>query len=304
MYLHNNKELFREVIISTANDLELVVPIVEKDYYVTMILKYLSEKCPDCVFKGGTSLSKCHHAIDRFSEDIDIAFSNKLTQGMRKKLKNNTIAELSTLLKMPITDWEKARSRRDYNCYTFSYVPLEGFPSLGRLLQGVKMEVSLASISFPTVTLPVESYVYQFLQKENIDIINEYNLTPFNMKVQGLDRTFVDKVFAICDYYLQGKIKRYSRHIYDIYMLLPKIKIDTNLKILISNVRKVRSEMSICPSAKKGVNIRNLLIEIIEKDIYKNDYADITTYFQNHPVKYEDAISSIQYIIDNDLFAE
>lgn len=115
MLLHNNKELFREVVISTAEELRLVVPIVEKDYYVTMILKKLSVECPDCVFKGGTSLSKCHHIIDRFSEDIDIAFSNKLTQGMKKHLKNDTIAGISNVLEMPILNWENARSRRDYN---------------------------------------------------------------------------------------------------------------------------------------------------------------------------------------------
>lgn len=39
MFLHNDKELFQEVIVSAAEDLGLVVPIVEKDYYVTMILK-------------------------------------------------------------------------------------------------------------------------------------------------------------------------------------------------------------------------------------------------------------------------
>ncbi len=32
MLLHNDKELFREIVVSTAEDLELVVPIVEKDY--------------------------------------------------------------------------------------------------------------------------------------------------------------------------------------------------------------------------------------------------------------------------------
>lgn len=79
MFLHEDKELFREVIVATAEDLGIVVPIVEKDYYVTMILKMLSEEKPDCVFKGGTSLSKCHHAIERFSEDVDISFSNRLT---------------------------------------------------------------------------------------------------------------------------------------------------------------------------------------------------------------------------------
>ena len=49
----------------------------EERQYAIRILKELSEKCPTCVFKGGTSLSKCHHVIDRFSEDIDISFSDK-----------------------------------------------------------------------------------------------------------------------------------------------------------------------------------------------------------------------------------
>lgn len=44
-----------------------------------MILKQLAKAEPKCVFKGGTSLSKCHHVIDRFSEDIDITFSDRLT---------------------------------------------------------------------------------------------------------------------------------------------------------------------------------------------------------------------------------
>ena len=172
MLLHNDKELFREVVISTAEKLGLVVPIVEKDYYVTMILKKLSVECPDCVFKGGTSLSKCHHVIDRFSEDIDIAFSNNLSQVMRKHLKNDTIAGISDALGMPILNWENTRSRRDYNCYTFLYEPLEGSVTEEMLTQGVKLEISLASLSFPTVNLPVESYMYHYLMKENMDIVD------------------------------------------------------------------------------------------------------------------------------------
>lgn len=302
MLLHKDKELFREVIISTAEELGVVVPIVEKDYYVTMILKLLSEKTPDCVFKGGTSLSKCHHVIDRFSEDIDIAFSNQLTQGMRQKLKNVTIAGISEELELPIIDWEAARSRRDYNAYTFSYEPLEGYISEGQLIPGVKMEVSLASLSFPTVELPVESYVYQYLIKENADVIDEYDLHPFTMKVQGIDRTLADKVFAICDYYLQGKTKRYSRHIYDIYMLLPKVPLSEEFKALVKQVRAVRAEMSICPSAAEGVDVPALLQEIINKGVYKEDYASITTYFQRHPLRYEEAIGAVKTIAESGAF--
>ncbi|MCQ2535707.1 MAG: nucleotidyl transferase AbiEii/AbiGii toxin family protein [Lachnospiraceae bacterium] len=304
MFLHNDKELFQEVIVSAAEDLDLVVPIVEKDYYVTMILKKLSIWCPECVFKGGTSLSKCHHVIDRFSEDIDISFSDKLTQGMRKKLKNETIAGISEELSLPIIDWENARSRRDYNAYTFSYDPIEGYVSEGRLIHGVKMEVSLASLSFPTVELPVESYVYQYLMKENEDIVDEYDLHPFTMKVQDIDRTLADKVFAICDYYLQGKTKRYSRHIYDIYMLLPKVELDEEFKDLVKQVRAVRAKMSICPSAAGGVNVPAVLLEIIDKEVYKDDYASITAYFQKEPVSYNDAIKAVKFVAESGVFAE
>ena len=39
MYLHEDKDLFREAVMSAATSLGQPVPIVEKDYYVTMILK-------------------------------------------------------------------------------------------------------------------------------------------------------------------------------------------------------------------------------------------------------------------------
>ena len=46
--------------------------IIEKDYYVTLVLRELAKQVPNLLFKGGTSLSKCYKIIDRFSEDIDI----------------------------------------------------------------------------------------------------------------------------------------------------------------------------------------------------------------------------------------
>lgn len=85
------------------------------------------------------------------------------------------------------------------------------------LIQGVKMEVVLSSISFPTIVLDVDSYVYQYLSRDNMDIADEYGLRPFPMTLQTVERTLADKVFAVCDYYMQGRIKRHSRHLYDIY---------------------------------------------------------------------------------------
>ena len=39
MYLHNDKELFEEIVFATANEVRLPIAIIEKDYYVTMILR-------------------------------------------------------------------------------------------------------------------------------------------------------------------------------------------------------------------------------------------------------------------------
>lgn len=50
--------------------------IVEKDFWVCWLLGVLFRTEPfsqNCVFKGGTSLSKVYHAIHRFSEDIDLS---------------------------------------------------------------------------------------------------------------------------------------------------------------------------------------------------------------------------------------
>lgn len=91
MYLHNDKELFNDIVALTAERVGQAQDIVEKDYYVTIILKKLSTcEYPIC-FKGGTSLSKAYGVIDRFSEDIDITFTEHLGENRRKKLKYNIL---------------------------------------------------------------------------------------------------------------------------------------------------------------------------------------------------------------------
>ena len=117
MLLHNDKELFREVIISTAEKLGLVVPIVEKDYYVTMVLKSLAGKVEDMVFKGGTSLTKCYQLLERFSEDIDISYtaeSGTPGEARKKQLKKAVVATMEEF-QFPITNLEKTRAFSNYN---------------------------------------------------------------------------------------------------------------------------------------------------------------------------------------------
>lgn len=53
--------------------------VVEKDWWVTAVLRaiFCLPYAQHLSFKGGTSLSKCWHLIDRFSEDIDIAIDRE-----------------------------------------------------------------------------------------------------------------------------------------------------------------------------------------------------------------------------------
>ena len=75
MKLHERKEDFAQAIQATSAALGIREVFVEKDYWVCFILKNLSlsEYKSQVVFKGGTSLSKAHKVIHRFSEDVDLA---------------------------------------------------------------------------------------------------------------------------------------------------------------------------------------------------------------------------------------
>ena len=115
-YLHENREEFTNAVNLASEYFHILPIIAEKDYYVTMILRELSERQEFIVFKGGTSLSKCHKAIKRFSEDIDITIDSKLTQGQMKKLKES-IKAIAGQLGLSIPNIDDTRSRRSYNRY-------------------------------------------------------------------------------------------------------------------------------------------------------------------------------------------
>lgn len=54
--------------------------IIEKDFWVCWSLYRLFDVLrfqPQLIFKGGTSLSKAYHAVERFSEDVDLSLSRR-----------------------------------------------------------------------------------------------------------------------------------------------------------------------------------------------------------------------------------
>jgi len=64
---------FSPTLDAAAERMGIGPTAVEKDYWVTQILRVLADSyVDDFVFKRGTSLSKGFGLIERFSEDIDI----------------------------------------------------------------------------------------------------------------------------------------------------------------------------------------------------------------------------------------
>ncbi len=302
-WLHENKEEFKNAVLYAADKNHLTPAVVEKDYYVTLILKGLKEQLPFIVFKGGTSLSKCHKVIKRFSEDIDVTIDTKLSQGQMGKVKE-AIKSVAEALGITIPNIDETRSRRSYNKYLLAYETVT--EKLSEALQPtVILETSFAEVSFPTVILPVRSYVGDMMQSEAPEIVESCGLLPFEMKVQGIDRTMIDKVFAICDYYIKGDVRRHSRHIYDIYKLLPLVPLNDELRMLVREVREVRAKnVSICQSAQPGVNIPELLTKIISADAYHSDYETVTSRILEEQIPYDVAIEAVREIAQSGLFEE
>ena len=299
-YLHEDREEFRNAVNLTSERFGILPVVAEKDYYVTMILRSLSNKLEYIVFKGGTSLSKCHKAIKRFSEDIDITIDTKLSQGQMKKLKD-TIKSIADELGLIIPNIDETRSRRSYNRYILEYKSIVSEPD-DAVQTAVLLETSFAEVSFPTVILPVHSYIGDMMVEEAPEELKNFLLVTFDMKVQGLDRTLADKVFAICDYYLQDRVKKHSRHIYDIYKLLPLVPQDDYFKELINEVRNVRAMTNICPSAKSETKISDILNYLIDNRIYKEDYDSITSRILEEDVTYETAINAVKTIAESLIF--
>ena len=155
---------------------------------------------------------------------------------------------------------------------------------------------------YPTRKMNATSLIYDYLNREGMDsLIAQYDLFPFEVNVQAAERTFVDKLCAIGDYYLSGTISEHSRHIYDLHKLLEIVQIDDSLRQLLHKVAAEQKTHKTCLSAQEGVNLKELLAEIVQKEIYRRDYEEITASLLFDNTDYQTAIRSLSRIIDSGL---
>lgn len=226
MILHKDTSAFNYTLQLATKETGLRLHLLEKDYWVTLALKRLSESPykDDVVFKGGTSLSKCYKIIDRFSEDVDLAINNKMPAGVTKKLLKNVEAAISVdLVARPDNSGKSGLKRTTIHDYA-KMVEDDG----GRdVSEGVKLEITAYSQTHPCKYMPVESYIAHALrQKGRDDLVLQFQMQPFEVKTLGLERTFTEKVMALIKYSSSQdstvRLRDKIRHIYDLHQILTK----------------------------------------------------------------------------------
>ena len=219
MKLHEYQDEFRDLISIVANKLHIPESAVERDYYIVLLLKNLenSEYADKCVFKGGTSLSKCYPgSIERFSEDIDLTF---LGMELSDKVCDKNIKKIETIMT------EGAQTEK---------IGAERFPRTKSMYvwfvnedNKIKLEIGSSVRPDPYSKKTFKSYIHEFLEEQGAeDDIQKFELAAVTLNVLHIERTFIDKIMSVKRHAICESLDKKVRHIYDVTRLfmLPEIE--------------------------------------------------------------------------------
>lgn len=244
-YLHEHED-FKYFIIEAAKQVNLSEFIVEKDYWVTYLLKNLvkSEFSNEFVFKGGTCLSKAYNLIERFSEDIDLLIlETDKTQSKTQKEKRLIVLReyINSINDLFYTTGNRSAL---YAAFRFSFPTISTSitDSVGKeiLLEPGYRGGTVPEIQKKTITSYVEKLVYGLLE--------DYDTKPFEINVLSAERIFVEKVFALKEIYDKDNgetLQKKTRHYYDIYKLLQTNEVQallnnkTNLESIVADINEI-----------------------------------------------------------------
>ena len=236
-----DKKKQQDVFNSVSRKTELSPVSIEKDWWVVQVLKALFSLPYNehISFKGGTSLSKCWHLIERFSEDVDVAIdreflgfegplsktqiSDKLRRAscsfvrerlqheLREQLVKMGIGEDSLNVSVNITPVTTTDPEIINVTYKSVFQANEYISSI------VKVEVSGRSMSEPLIPCKVKSIV----DEQYPDAV--FAEPPIMVKAVAAERTFLEKMFLLHEELAkpteQVRVSRMSRHIYDLAMM-------------------------------------------------------------------------------------
>ena len=231
--IHKNKDEFVKTLERAAKKKGFLVPLLEKDYYLTLILSRVHELAEDIVFKGGTCLNKIYYTYYRLSEDLD--FSMRLpryetTRAERKiciqPVKDN-ILKFAELFDMKIIDsGNPGRNESKQYVYYFSYQSVLR-PNEGQ----IKFEIGLR---FNPID-PVEkqqvhhAYMHPFTGEPLFDggkvaCLSLNEIVSEKLRAAALRETIAPRDFYDLDFLLRNKFNIANRDVVKLFK--KKIKED------------------------------------------------------------------------------
>lgn len=234
MKLHLNKELFRDIIDTLNTKTGVAIDIIEKDYYVCLILEELAKKQNEikAYFKGGTAVYKILENMNRFSEDVDLTVKvlpEESNTRNKKRLKESALGyrlEGLELIKEECID-NKGSVTGMYkytSVYADSEIPLQ---RAGK----IQVESTSFTVSEPTEKDYIEPLIYKLASDNEKKILEEkFDISKIEIEIIKLERMFIDKIFATEFYYIRNMYMDVSKHLYDISILFNNDKIQKLLE--------------------------------------------------------------------------
>jgi len=228
--LRDSRDDFAALVGRAADRLGMDPAFVEKDYWVTELLRSLAkplaitETGPAAsmvVFKGGTSLSKAYGLIERFSEDVDILvtpptyFGRGATDKLLKGLVDRASADLGL---QPGSSTSTTGVKRNVE---YAYPSLHATSVLRSVLL---LEMGIRGGAQPSSELAINSHVAELAVEIDPGLAAD-DLTPFSIRVLGAERTLVEKLQLVHKAAVRAAeepllLERSGRHLYDIWRLL------------------------------------------------------------------------------------
>ena len=234
MKLHEDRYAFLTIINLIHDVSGIRSDILEKDYYVSLLLRELAEKQSQlpAYFKGGTALYKAQKSIRRFSEDIDltVCIDGCSNSQAKKRLELATKKYQS----LPRTTHKELEDDRKGSITTvYDYAPLVTVDTADPLQRFgiVKVEGTSFTVSEPFSSLEIEPILYTLASQEQKEILQEqYEVGPFQINTIRLERIFADKIFAAEFYYKRAMYFDVAKHIYDVSVMTELASIGELLK--------------------------------------------------------------------------
>ncbi len=233
LFLHQHK-IFADLLSQIARTLKVDSYLVEKDYWLMHSLWALQQQGWQFELKGGTSLSKGHGIIARFSEDIDIRFEPPAELDLKTGRNHDKPAHLAARraffdsLAEQILIPGLAKVRRDTSYDDDKYrnggIILD-YPSVTEKLPGVKEGILLEvgfDVTTPNSPCTISSWALDAALKAKLEIIDN---RAVGIACYSPAYTFVEKLQTVSTKFRKqqedgGFPKNFMRHYYDIYCLL------------------------------------------------------------------------------------